>query len=267
MTLAAMADARITRHDRHSRPVDGGMLRVLQHDRRVTLLLQGGGDAADDQRDGSRNVGVQHADRAHAVDPHHRGGRVADDAARAAGVRRRHDCGDVAHVHAPAEHALRDRATDQRRGDVVEEARQHEHQRQQQEAATPVVRQQVGQPPRQPALLEVARQQREPEQQHEQVGEHRPLAAEVTEQAGKARHTVETSRRQLVDRDRGEPGRGHLERAGMQDGNAEQCAGEQHELDGHGNVTQGDGSRSSSRGASAARFSRSTKSNRSTSVQ
>ncbi len=71
----------------------------------------------------------------------------------------------------------RHRAADQRRGDVVEKARQHEHHHEQHETATPVVGQVIGQPGRHVALLEVPRQQREPHQQAEQVREHDPFDA------------------------------------------------------------------------------------------
>ena len=76
--------------------------------------------------DRRRDIGLDHLERRHAVDPHHRRRRVADDAARAAGVRRGDDRGEVADVHLAAEHDARDRSADQRGRDVVEERREHE---------------------------------------------------------------------------------------------------------------------------------------------
>ena len=90
------------------------------------------GEPAHDERGDGGDVGVQHVARRHAVDPHHRRRRVADDAARAAGVRGRDDRGEVADVHGRKERCAIV-AADQRGGDVVEERRQHEDHHQQHE--------------------------------------------------------------------------------------------------------------------------------------
>jgi hypothetical protein len=66
---------------------------------------------------------LQHLERVHSGDPHHRGRRVAHHAARAAGVRGRDDRREVAHVQLVAKHRVRDRTADHCRGDVVQEAR------------------------------------------------------------------------------------------------------------------------------------------------
>ena len=59
----------------------------------------------EDQEGGRRgDVGVQHVDGAHAVEPHHRGRGVADHAAGAAGIGGGDDRGQVADVHPLAEH-------------------------------------------------------------------------------------------------------------------------------------------------------------------
>ena len=50
------------------------------------------------------DIGVQHAERADAVDPHHGSCRVANDAAGAACVRGRDDCGEIADVNFATEH-------------------------------------------------------------------------------------------------------------------------------------------------------------------
>ena len=86
-----------------------------------------------------------------------------------------------------AEHDAGDRAADQRRGDVVEERRQHEDHHQQHERALPVVGQQLRQPRRNAAGLEMLRQQREAEQQAQQVGEQHPFVAEVRDEPRQAR--------------------------------------------------------------------------------
>ena len=246
----------------------------------MTLLLQRGGNATDDERDARRDVGVQHVERADAVDPHHRGRRIAHDAAGAARVRGRDDRGDVADVQLALEHGAGHRAADQRRGDVVEEARQHEHHDEQHETAAPVVGQVVGQPPRHVAFLEVPRQQREAHQQAEQVREHDPLVVQVAGQPAEARAVRKAGNEQLVERDRRQARERNLQRAVVQQRHAEQRQREQHELerdaerlparagaDAPGHCRTATSTRSSSRRPSPPVRRRSTKSKRSTSVQ
>jgi hypothetical protein len=83
---------------------------------------------------------MQHLGGRDAADPHHGGRGVADDAARAAGVRRRDDRGEVADTHAPAKQRVRHGAADQRGGDVVQEAGDYEHDCEERERAHPSVR-------------------------------------------------------------------------------------------------------------------------------
>ena len=87
----------------------------------------------------------------------------------------------------PSKHVARHRAADQRRRDVVKEARQHEDDDEQREAALPVVRQESRHLVRHLALLEMPRQQREAHQQQEQVGEDHPFVLHVQREAGEAR--------------------------------------------------------------------------------
>ena len=79
---------------------------------------------------------------------------------------------------------MRHRPADQRGGDVVEEGREYEHDREQRKAAGPVVRQDSRQRVGQAALLEMRRKQRETDQQQEQVCEKHPFMGELR---GKAR--------------------------------------------------------------------------------
>ena len=102
-TLTAIAASRISATIADPAPVDADVpVAAALHDRRMRVLLQRGRDAAHDQRDARRHVGMQHVERAHAVDPHHGRGGVADHAARAARVRRRHERRDVTDVHLAA---------------------------------------------------------------------------------------------------------------------------------------------------------------------
>ena len=78
-----------------------------------------------------------------------------------------------------AEHVARDRAANDRRRNVVEEARQHEHHDKQHQAAFPIVRQQRRHLVGNGAFLEMPRQQRKSHQQQEQIGEERELVAQM----------------------------------------------------------------------------------------
>ena len=101
------------------------------------------------------------------------------------------------------EHVPRNGAADQGGCDVVEEARQHEHQDQQHHAALPVVRQQCRHRIRNPALLEMPGQQRKPHQQQEQVAERDPLMRHVVAEAAEAGAVFEAGEDELVDDDDG----------------------------------------------------------------
>ena len=139
MTLARIAATRIAATIADADPLDLEADRRFPDDRRVAMLLERRRNGEDRKRDDGGDIGLHHRQRTDAVDPHHRGRGVADDAAGAAGVRRRDDRGEVADVDFAAEHMARHGAADQRRRDVVEEARQHEHDHQQRDAALPVV--------------------------------------------------------------------------------------------------------------------------------
>ena len=167
----------------------------------LALLLHRSGYAAHHQRNGGGDVGVEDGERAHAVDPHHGGGGVADHAAGAAGVGRGYDRREVADVDLVPEHGRRDGAADERRRDVVEERGKHEHHDEEQEAALPVVGKEVRQHLGHLAALEVVRKQGEAEQQAEQVCKDHPLVRHVRRQAGKPGAVLEPGKGELVEED------------------------------------------------------------------
>ena len=114
------------------------------------------------------------------------------------------------------EHVSRNGAADQGGGDIVEEARQHEHQDEQDNAALPVVRQQRRHLIRNPALLEMPGQQRKAHQEQEQIGERDPLMRHVVAEAGQARTVFETGEDQFVGDDRGKAGQRDFKRLVME---------------------------------------------------
>ncbi len=168
------------KHDPQPDPVDVNILVLVMQYRRMALLLHRRGNTAHDERDARRHVRLEHVERIHAVDPHHGRRRVSHDAARAAGVRGRDDRREIADVDLGAEQGVRHGAADQRRSDVVEKRRQHEHDHEQRETTLPVVRKEARQHCGHARLLEVPRQQRKTEQQAQQVGENHPLAVHMS---------------------------------------------------------------------------------------
>ena len=193
------------------------------------LLL--GADDADDQhgRDG-RHVGRHHLEGRNAGDPHHGGGGVADHRTGAAGIGGGDDGGEVADVYLGPEQLMGHGAADQCGGDVVEEGRHDEHQQQQREAAFPVVRQVLGQDHRDMAFLEVAREDGEAHQQAQQVRDHHPLVAQMTDEAGEAGAALEAGENDLVGGDHHRPTGGHRQRVAVKQRDAEQGEAEQDEI-------------------------------------
>ena len=206
-----MAATMKTRAGSIFRPFDAILL-----DRRVALLLNRRRHGEDQHGDDGGDIGLHDRERTDAGDPHHGGGGVADDAAGAAGVRGRDDRREIADVNLALEYVPRNGAADQRGGDVVEEARQHEHQDEQHDAALPVVRQQRRHLVRNPAFLEMPRQQRKPHQKQEQIAQSDPLMRHVVAEAGEARAVLETGEDQFVDDDRGKAGKRDLKRLVME---------------------------------------------------
>ncbi len=174
------------------------VLVLVMQNRRMALLLHRRRNAAHDERDPRRDVSFEYVERIHPVDPHHGRRRVSHDAARAAGVRRGDDGREVSDMNLGAEQRMRHRPSDQRRRDVVEERRQHEHHDEHDERAFPVVRQEARQHRGHMRLLEVARQQRESEQQTQQVGENHPLLRQMHKEPRNAAASPETREPELV---------------------------------------------------------------------
>ena len=90
-----------------------------------------------------------------------------------------------------AEHVARHGPADQGGRDVVEEARQDEDDDQQREPALPVVGQIGRHLVRNPAVLEVPRQQRKAHEQQEQVRQDDPLVLHLQAEAGEPRTEFE----------------------------------------------------------------------------
>ena len=134
-------------------------------------------------------------------------------------------------MHFALEDVARHRAADQGGRDIVEEAREYEHDREQREAALPSVGQERRHLVRDAALLEMARQDRETHQQQEQVRQHHPLVLDVQRKAAEAGAGFESRERELVEDDGGEAGERDLERAVMEQRDAEQRQRKQDEVD------------------------------------
>jgi len=200
---------------------------------RMALLLNGSGHREDQHRNDSRDIGLHHGEGTDARDPHHGRGGVADDAARSAGVRGRDDRREIADVNLALEHVPRNGAADQGGGDIVEEARQHEHQDEQDNAALPIVRQQRRHLIRNPAFLEMPGQQRKPHQEQEQIGERDPLMRHMVAEAVQARTVLEPGKDQFVDDDRGKAGQRDFQRLVMEQRDPKQRQREQDEVDGY----------------------------------
>ncbi len=196
-------------------------------------MLNGSGHREDQHRNDGRDIGLHHGERTDARDPHHGGGGVADDAAGAAGIRGRDDRREIADVNLALEHVPRNGAADQGGGDIVEEARQHEHQDEQHDAALPVVRQQRRHLIRNAAFLEMPGQQRKPHQQQEQIAERDPFMRHVVAEAADASAVFEPGEDQLVDHDCAEPGQRDGEGVMMKQRDPEQRQREQDEVDGY----------------------------------
>ena len=203
---------------------------VLEN-RRVPLLLQGRGHGENQQRHEGGDIGSKDGQRAYARNPHHGGGRVAEHAARAAGI----GCGDngskVADVDLAAKYVPRDRAADDRRRNVVEETRQHKHDHEQQQPARPVVRQQRRHLVRHGAFLEVTRQQSEAHQQQEQVREQRKFVTEMKAEAGQPCALLEAGEDQLVGGDGAKACKRDRQRVPVKQRDAEQGQREQDEIE------------------------------------
>ena len=190
MMFAASAAIENGGDDEDPRRVDLQAFRWVFLDRRVALLLDRRRHGEDQHRDDGGDIGLDDRERTDACDPHHGGGRVADDAAGAAGVRGSDDRREIADVNLAPEDVPRNGAADQGRRDLSRKLTD-EHQHQQHDAALPVVRQQCRHLIGNPAVLEVPGEQRKPREQPEQIRNYHPFVRHQAAEAG------ETLRRNL----------------------------------------------------------------------
>ena len=141
------------------------------------------GTAEDQKSDDRRKRPVQDHERADTVDPHHGRGRIADDAARSAGVRCRHDCRQIGDVDFSLEDVAGHRPADECGGDVVEKGGENEDDAEERKARQPAPRQERRHLVGKPARFEMAREDGEAHQEQEQVGQRPPIPARGGERA------------------------------------------------------------------------------------
>src|SRR3954453_261973 len=110
------------------------------------------------------------------------------------------------------EHVPGHRAADQGTSNIIEEARQHEYNCEQNQAATPAVWQECWHVVRDSPLLEMTRQDRETHQQQKQVGEDHPFVLKLKHQARKVLTLSEARKQELVQCNGHKPGQRHLKR-------------------------------------------------------
>ena len=126
----------------------------------------------------------------------------------------------------------RDRAADQRRGDVVEERRQHEDHHQQHEAALPVVGQEAAAATRargSPRSASTAARSRAAGRAGSRAAPIRGRGARASRRRRRLRRTATTaSLNSVID---GQPGQRHPQRVMVKERDAEQRRGEQDEVD------------------------------------
>jgi hypothetical protein len=213
--------------DGDANPIHDHVRRSFPGNRRIAMLLQRGRNAEDDHRESGCRVRLEDLQRADAVDPHHRRGRVAHDAPRPAGVRRGDNRREVADVDPAAEHHAGDRPADECGGNVIEEARQHENHDQEDEAALPVARQEARENGRYATCLEVLRQEREAQQQAEQVGEQHPFMGEMRDEARGAGALRKGGEQDLEQRNHRESDRRHPQRVEVKQGDPQKRQPEQ----------------------------------------
>jgi hypothetical protein len=196
------------------------------------LLLEGCRDAKHKHRNPRRDVSLHYAEWAHARDPHHRRRGIADDAARAASVGGGHHGREITDVHL-LEDVARNGSADQGGRDVVEEARQHEDDDQENEPAGPVVRQERRHFVGDAAFLEVARQHRKAHQQQKQIGERHPFMVQMERETAETGAFLEAGDTELVGGDDRKARERDFERPVMKQRDPKQGQAEQDEVDGN----------------------------------
>src|SRR5438128_1637833 len=101
-------------------------LRILFH-RGIAVLYKRRGYAVDHEARDGCDISGDDTQRANAVDPHHGGSGITNDAARATSIRGCNDGGEITDMYLPLEHVPGHRAPYQGASNIVEEARQHEN--------------------------------------------------------------------------------------------------------------------------------------------
>src|SRR3954466_3442709 len=124
----------------------------------------------------------------------------------------------------------RHRAADQGRGYVVQKARQHKDEDEEDDATAPIVRKQRRHFVRDPAFLEVPRQNRKSHQQQEQVRENDPFVLEMGDEATEACAEFETGECHLVDDNGAKSAEGDGKGVMVEQGDAEQGQTEEQEV-------------------------------------
>src|SRR5919198_77020 len=141
------------------------------------------------------------------------------------------DGGEVADMDLPAKHVARHRASDQRRRNIVEEARQDEHDCEQREAPLPVIRKNGRHRVWHTASLEVTREKRKAHQQQEKIGENDPLVLHVDGEPANAGTKFESGKGDFVARDRRQARERDLKRVTVKKSDPEQRHPKQDEID------------------------------------
>ncbi len=134
-------------------------------------------------------------------------------------------------MHPAAKHMPRNGAADERRRNIVEEARKHGDDAEQGQSACPVIGQEARHLVRNPAFLKMPGEQRKAHEQAEQVGKNDPLMLEMADEPRQARAEFEAGKDQLINRDGGKPGHRHLQRVVVEQRNTKQRQPEQDEVD------------------------------------
>jgi hypothetical protein len=210
--------------------------RWIFDDRGISVLCKRCRNAGDEERASRGDICREHRQWADAADPKHCRCRVADHASRAAGVGGGDNRSKVADADTVLENMLRDRGADKRRGDVVEERRDHKHEDQEHETAGPVIRQRGRHPIGKAARLELAGKEGEADQKQKQVRKQHPFMREMGKEAGEARAFSEAFAQELLDDDGAKTDEGGGERVAVKDRDGRERGTEQQKIGDHGRI-------------------------------
>ena len=134
---------------------------------------------------------------------------------------------------------MRHGPADQGRRDVVEEAGKDPNHDEEDKGAFPVVRQESRQDHGHMALFEMAREQREADEQTKEVGEDDPLVAKMRNEARHTGASLEAGETELVDDDCPQAHERDAQAVTMENRHAEQREPEKNELDGNHSLSRG----------------------------